>query len=97
MLNSASEPRNRAGFSAPVSTMVLSAMLLSTFAVSTMVSVPWVTSTWRVGCAAMAARSSSRSSAVMCSESLRMIGITLKRKATPSSSRMRPICGSPTW
>jgi hypothetical protein len=97
MLNSASEPRKRAGFSAPVRTMVLPGMLASTLAVSTMLSVPWVTSTWRASRAAIVARSSSRSAASMYSESLRRIGTTLKRKPTPSSCRMRPICGSPTW
>ena len=97
MLNSASEPRKRAGLSAPVSTIVLSGIEASTRAVSTIESVPWVSSTWRAGCAAMVARTSSRSASLMCSESLRRIGITRKRKATPSSSRMRPICGSPTW
>jgi hypothetical protein len=63
MLNSASEPRNRAGLSAPVSTIVLSARLASTLAVSTIVSVPCVTSTCRAGCAAMVARINSRSAA----------------------------------
>jgi len=95
MLNSASEPRNRAGLSAPVMTMVLSVIDFSTWPVCTIESVPWVTSTCRVGCAAIVARISSRSSSVMCSESLRRIGITLKRKVTPSSRRIIPICGSP--
>ena len=97
MLNSASEPRNRAGLSAPVMTMVLSVIERSTIPVATMLSVPWVTSTWRAGWAAMVARTSSRSWSVMCSESLRRIGITVKRNVTPSSRRIMPICGSPIW
>ena len=97
MLNSASEPRKRAGLSAPVSTIVRSGIDASARAVSTIESVPWVISTCLAGCAATVARISSRSSSVMCSESLRRIGITLKRNATPSSSRIRPICGAPTW
>ena len=47
--------------------------------------------------ATIAARNSSRSAASMCRLSLRRIGITLNRNATPSSLRIRPICGSPTW
>ena len=97
MLNSASEPRNRAGLRAPVSTMVFPSIEESTCAVSTMVSVPCVTSTCLAACAAIAARRSSRSAASMCRLSLRSSAMTENRKATPSSSRIRPICGSPTW
>ena len=44
---------------------------------ATIESVPWVTSTWRASCAWIVARTSSRSASVICSESLRRIGITL--------------------
>ena len=95
MLNTASEPVKRAGFSAPVSTMTLPTMPTSACAVSTMVSVPCVTSTWRSLWRSITSRSSARSEASMCSESLRSSGITLKRKATPIEARICPICGSP--
>ena len=97
MLNTASEPWKRAGLSAPVSTITLPVMSASAMAVSTMVSVPWVTRTWRCGCAALVLRISSRSAAVISRLSLRRMGITLNSKATSSWVRISPICGAPIW
>src|SRR3546814_7051704 len=81
MLNSAAEPRKRAGLSAPVSTMVLLARPESTLAVATIESEPWVTNTCRAACAPMVSRISSRSWSVRCRLSLRRIGMMLKRNA----------------
>lgn len=56
MVNAASEPQKRAGLRAPAITMVLSSTDASTWPVCTMLSIPCVTCTCLVDCAAIHAR-----------------------------------------